>query len=116
MFKKLLAIGEWARHRENMLCLVCLVGGITIGFSIVFFCVWLISYICNGLGYTKFELNSVWQGLGALGVFLVALFGLISTSKGLENIKLENEKVELERYKTDSELNSPKGERPRSNI
>lgn len=27
------------------------------------FCLWVISYVCNGLGYTKFELNSLWQGV-----------------------------------------------------
>lgn len=52
---------------------------------------WWIAFIANGLGYSKFELGSIWQGIGALSGA-----GFISSLK----------------YITDSYCNSPQGSMP----
>ena len=106
MIEKILSLGRWARHRENMLCLICIVVALTLFFSVFFFTIWLSAFLGNGLGYTKFELGSAWQGLAALGTFLTVLFGLILKSNDLEKSKLEE-------YKIDSIENSVKGEKPK---
>lgn len=57
--------------------------------------VWFVTYFANGLGYAKFELNSVWQGISAL-----------SGAGFLSSIK----------YLTDSFCNSGKGDMPYAKV
>lgn len=76
---------QWMRTHISLICIVFgLFSGIFVLVS------WGIGYYANALFGYKFEINSCWQGLSAVGVGLVGLL----------------------KWLIDSVNNSPKGEEP----
>lgn len=95
---KILDMANWSKHHLSQLIILC---GVTILFLVV--CVlisWFIGYYCNGFYNMKFELNSVWQGLGAC---ITAITGLLTMAG-----------VQLGKHYVDSRYNSQQGEKPGS--
>lgn len=63
---------------------------------------WLAGFWLNGLYGFHFELASCWTGLLGIVGAAPSLYGLVRQSLG--------------KYRIDSELNSPQGEKPKSNV
>ena len=97
---KILEMANWSKHHLSQLIILC---GVTILFLVV--CVlisWFVGFYANGFGGYKFELNSVWQGLGAC---ITAITGLLTMAG-----------VQLGKHYVDSRYNSAAGEKPKSRI
>ncbi len=75
---------------KNNIAVICMIFGLI--FSTIIVMSWLYGYWSNGLYGTKFQIDSVWQGISASGVGLVGLF----------------------KWMIDSSKNSPEGEFPKA--
>ena len=65
---------------KNNIAVICMIFGLI--FSTIIVMSWLYGYWSNGLYGTKFQIDSVWQGISASGVGLVGLFKwMIDSSK-----------------------------------
>ena len=89
-------MAEWSqRHLEKLIILL----GVFIMFFILFVLLsWGVGYYANGFYGYKFDLGSIWQGLGAC---VAAISGLLTLAG-----------VDLAKHYIDSKFNSPKGETP----
>ena len=92
-----LDLASWAKkHVEKLIILV----GVFIMFFILFVLLsWGVGYYANGFFGMKFDLGSIWQGLGACVSAIVGLLTLAVTS--------------LAKLYVDSRYNSPQGEKPK---
>ena len=94
----ILDMANWSKHHLGQLIILA---GVIILFLVV--CVlfsWFIGFYMNGFYGTKFDLNSVWQGLGAC---VTAISGLLTVAG-----------VQLGKHYVDSRYNSQAGEKPGS--
>ena len=65
---------------KNNIAVICMVFGLI--FATIIVMSWLYGYWSNGLFGTKFQIDSVWQGISASSVGLVGLFKwMIDSSK-----------------------------------
>ena len=89
-------MAEWSqRHLEKLIILI----GVFIMFFILFVLLsWGVGFYANGFYGFKFDLGSIWQGLGAC---VAAISGLLTLAG-----------VDLAKHYIDSKFNSPKGETP----
>ncbi len=92
----ILNLADWAKlHLEKLIILI----GVMIMFFLIFVLIsWAIGYYANGFWGLKFDLGSIWQGLGAC---IAAISGLLTMAG-----------VNLAKHYMDSKYNSPQGERP----
>lgn len=86
--------GTWAQ--ENWDAVVIFATLLLLIFCTLILASWLYGYWSNGIWGTKFELNTVWGGVGAVITGAGSVFGLAQTSNS--------------KYKTDSQYNSKCGE------
>ena len=94
----ILDMANWSKHHLGQLIILA---GVIILFLVV--CVlfsWFIGYYMNGFYGMKFDLGSVWQGLGAC---VTAISGLLTVAG-----------VQLGKHYVDSRYNSQAGEKPGS--
>ena len=94
----LLDMANWSKHHLAQLIILA---GVVILFLVV--CVlfsWFIGFYMNGFYGMKFDLGSVWQGLGAC---VTAISGLLTVAG-----------VQLGKHYVDSKYNSAAGEKPQS--
>ena len=94
----ILDMANWSKHHLGQLIILA---GVIILFLVV--CVlfsWFVGFYMNGFYGTKFDLNSVWQGLGAC---VTAISGLLTVAG-----------VQLGKHYVDSRYNSQAGEKPGS--
>lgn len=75
---------------KNNIAVICMIFGLI--FATIIVMSWLYGYWSNGLYETKFQIDSVWQGISASSVGLVGLF----------------------KWMIDSSKNSPEGEFPKA--
>ena len=95
---KILDLANWSKHHLGQLIILC---GVIILFLVVLVLFsWFIGFYCNGFFHTKFELGSVWQGLGAC---VTAITGLLTVAG-----------VQLGKHYVDSRYKSNQGEKPGS--
>ena len=95
---KVLDMATWSKHHLSQLIILA---GVIILFLVV--CVlfsWFVGFYANGFYGLKFELGSVWQGLGAC---VTAITGLLTVAG-----------VQLGKHYVDSRYNSAAGEKPKS--
>lgn len=97
---KVLDLANWSKH--NLAQLIILAGVIILFLVVLVLFSWFVGFYCNGFGGYKFELNSVWQGLGAC---VTAISGLLTVAG-----------VQLGKHYVDSRYNSAAGEKPRSRM
>lgn len=92
----ILDLANWSKkHLEKLIILI----GVCIMTFILFVLVsWGIGFYANGFWGYKFELGSIWQGLGACVAAITGLLTLAATS--------------LAKLYVDSRYNSPQGEKP----
>ena len=93
----LLEMANWSKHHLSQLIILA---GVIILFLVV--CVlfsWFVGFYMNGFYGMKFDLGSVWQGLGAC---VTAISGLLTVAG-----------VQLGKHYVDSRYNSAAGEKPR---
>ena len=94
----LLDMANWSKHHLAQLIILA---GVIILFLVV--CVlfsWFVGFYMNGFYGMKFDLGSVWQGLGAC---VTAISGLLTVAG-----------VQLGKHYVDSRYNSQAGEKPGS--
>ncbi len=96
----ILNLADWAKH--HLAQLIILGGVIILMLVILVLLSWFIGYYANGFFGKKFELGSVWQGLGAC---VTAITGLLTVAG-----------VQLGKHYVDSKFNSPTGEKPSRKI
>ena len=92
----LLDMANWSKHHLAQLIILA---GVIILFLVV--CVllsWLVGFYMNGFYGMKFDLGSVWQGLGAC---VTAISGLLTVAG-----------VQLGKHYVDSRYNSAAGQTP----
>lgn len=89
-------MADWSkRHLEKLIILI----GVLILFFILFVLLsWGVGYYANGFYGLKFDLGSIWQGLGAC---VAAISGLLTLAG-----------VDLAKHYINSKFNSPNGENP----
>lgn len=89
-------MADWSkRHLEKLIILI----GVLILFFILFVLLsWGVGYYANGFFGYKFDLGSIWQGLGAC---VAAISGLLTLAG-----------VDLAKHYINSKFNSPNGENP----
>lgn len=89
-------MADWSkRHLEKLIILI----GVFIMFFILFVLLsWGVGYYANGFYGLKFDLGSIWQGLGAC---VAAISGLLTLAG-----------VDLAKHYINSKFNSPNGENP----
>lgn len=89
-------MAEWSqRHLEKLIILI----GVFIMFFILFVLLsWGVGFYANGFYGLKFDLGSIWQGLGAC---VAAISGLLTLAG-----------VDLAKHYINSKFNSPNGENP----
>ena len=89
-------MADWSkRHLEKLIILI----GVFIMFFILFVLLsWGVGYYANGFYGFKFDLGSIWQGLGAC---VAAISGLLTLAG-----------VDLAKHYINSKFNSPNGENP----
>ena len=97
---KTLEMANWSKHHLSQI--IILAGVIILCLVVLVLFSWFIGYYCNGFYNMKFELNSVWQGLGAC---VTAISGLLTVAG-----------VQLGKHYVDSKYNSNQGEKPKSRI
>jgi len=94
----ILEMANWSKHHLGQLIILA---GVIILFLVV--CVlfsWFVGFYANGFYGFKFDLGSVWQGLGAC---VTAISGLLTVAG-----------VQLGKHYVDSRYNSQAGEKPTS--
>lgn len=93
----ILNLANWAKlHLEKLIILI----GVFIMFFVLFVLAsWGVGYYANGFFGLKFELGSIWQGLGACITAITGLFTLAG--------------VNLAKHYVDSRYNSAQGEKPK---
>ena len=94
----ILDMANWSKHHLGQLIIL---SGVIILFLVV--CVlfsWFVGFYMNGFYGMKFDLGSVWQGLGAC---VTAISGLLTVAG-----------VQLGKHYVDSRYNSQAGEKPGS--
>ena len=94
----ILDMANWSKHHLGQLIIL---SGVIILFLVV--CVlfsWFVGFYMNGFYGMKFDLGSVWQGLGAC---VTAISGLLTVAG-----------VQLGKHYVDSRYNSQAGEKPTS--
>ena len=97
---QILDMANWSKHHLGQLIILA---GVIILFLVV--CVlfsWFIGFYMNGFYGMKFDLGSVWQGLGAC---VTAISGLLTVAG-----------VQLGKHYVDSRYNSAAGEKPKSRV
>lgn len=90
-------LAKWSKAHASEL--ITLIGLLICGFILFVLLSWSVGYYLNGLAGYKFDLGSIWQGLGAC----VTAIGSLMTMAG----------VNLGKQYIDSRFNSPPGEKPR---
>lgn len=93
----IVSLAKWAKNHASEL--VTLIGLLICVFILFVLFSWGVGYYMNGLAGYKFDLGSIWQGLGAC----VTAIGSLMTMAG----------VNLGKQYIDSRFNSPPGEKPR---
>jgi hypothetical protein len=95
--QEILNLGDWSkRHLEKLIILI----GVFIMTFILFVLVsWGIGFYANGFFGYKFDLGSIWQGLGACVAAITGLLTLALSS--------------LAKWYVDSRYNSAEGEKPK---
>lgn len=96
MKSRFIRFGEWAQ--TNWLALIAILAVVLFVLLVVIVLSWLYGFWSNGLCGTKFEINSCWQGVSAVGAGIVTVVGLA--------------KAAWTKYGLDSKYNSPEGQRP----
>ena len=92
----ILDLANWSKkHLEK---LIILIGVFIVAFILFVLLSWGIGYYANGFFGMKFDLGSIWQGLGACVAAITGLLTLAATS--------------LAKLYVNSRYNSPQGERP----
>lgn len=91
------SIAKWSKAHASEL--ITLIGLLVCGFILFVLISWGVGFYLNGLYGFKFDLGSIWQGLGAC----VTAIGSLMTMAG----------VNLGKQYIDSRFNSPPGEKPR---
>lgn len=92
----LVKLAKWSKAHASEL--ITLIGLLICGFILFVLLSWGVGYYLNGLAGYKFDLGSIWQGLGAC----VTAIGSLMTMAG----------VNLGKKYIDSKYNSPAGEKP----
>ena len=91
-----LDLANWSKkHLEK---LIILIGVFIMTFILFVLLSWAIGYYANGFFGMKFELGSIWQGLGACVAAITGLITMAGTS--------------LAKLYVNSRYNSPQGEQP----
>ncbi len=92
--QSLLDLADWAKHHLGQLIIL---GGVIILCLVILVLIsWFVGYYANGFYGKKFDLGSVWQGLGAC---VTAISGLLTVAG-----------VQLGKHYVDSKFNSQPGE------
>ena len=91
-------MANWSKHHLGQL--IILAGVIILCLVVLVLFSWFIGYYANGFYGFKFDLGSVWQGLGAC---VTAISGLLTVAG-----------VQLGKHYVDSRYNSQAGEKPGS--
>ena len=94
----LLDMANWSKHHLSQI--IILAGVIILCLVVLVLFSWFIGYYMNGFYGLKFDLGSVWQGLGAC---VTAISGLLTVAG-----------VQLGKHYVDSKYNSAAGEKPQS--
>ena len=94
----LLEMANWSKHHLSQL--IILAGVIILCLVVLVLFSWFIGFYANGFYGFKFDLGSVWQGLGAC---VTAISGLLTVAG-----------VQLGKHYVDSRYNSQAGEKPKS--
>lgn len=93
---EILNLADWSkRHLEK---LIILIGVLIMTFILFVLLSWAIGFYANGFFGFKFELGSIWQGLGACVAAITGLITMAGTS--------------LAKLYVNSRYNSPQGEKP----
>ena len=93
----ILNLATWSKiHLDK---LIILIGVFIMTFILFVLLSWGVGYYANGFFGMKFELGSIWQGLGAC---VAAITGLLTLAG-----------VNLAKHYVDSRYNSPNGEKPK---
>ena len=95
---KILELANWSKHHLGQL--IILAGVIILFLVVLVLFSWFVGFYMNGFCGMKFDLGSVWQGLGAC---VTAISGLLTVAG-----------VQLGKHYVDSRYNSAAGEKPRS--
>ena len=95
---KILELANWSKHHLGQL--IILAGVIILFLVVLVLFSWFVGFYANGFWGMKFELKSVWQGLGAC---VTAISGLLTVAG-----------VQLGKHYVDSKYNSNQGEKPGS--
>lgn len=93
----LLEMANWSKHHLGQL--IILAGVIILFLVVLVLFSWFVGFYANGFYGLKFDLGSVWQGLGAC---VTAISGLLTVAG-----------VQLGKHYVDSRYNSAAGEKPR---
>lgn len=94
---EILNLADWSkRHLEK---LIILIGVLIMTFILFVLLSWAIGFYANGFFGYKFELGSIWQGLGACVAAITGLITMAGTS--------------LAKLYVNSRYNSPQGENPK---
>ena len=91
-----LDMANWSKH--HLAQLIILAGVIILLLVVLVLFSWFVGYYANGFYGLKFDLGSVWQGLGAC---VTAISGLLTVAG-----------VQLGKHYVDSKYNSQAGEKP----
>lgn len=94
----ILDMANWSKHHLGQL--IILAGVIILCLVVLVLFSWFVGYYMNGFYGLKFDLGSVWQGLGAC---VTAISGLLTVAG-----------VQLGKHYVDSRYNSNQGEKPGS--
>lgn len=94
----ILEMANWSKHHLSQL--IILAGVIILCLVVLVLFSWFVGYYANGFYGLKFDLGSVWQGLGAC---VTAISGLLTVAG-----------VQLGKHYVDSRYNSAAGEKPKS--
>lgn len=93
---KILDLANWSKHHLGQL--IILAGVIILFLVVLVLFSWFVGFYMNGFYGMKFDLGSVWQGLGAC---VTAISGLLTVAG-----------VQLGKHYVDSRYNSAAGEKP----
>lgn len=93
----IVSLAKWSKLHASEL--ITLIGLLICGFILFVLFSWGVGYYLNGLAGYKFDLGSIWQGLGACATAIGSLLTLAGVNLGKQYI--------------DSKFNSPMGEKPR---
>lgn len=93
----IVSLAKWSKLHASEL--ITLIGLLICGFVLFVLFSWSVGYYMNGLAGYKFDLGSIWQGVGVC----VSALGSLMTIAG----------VNLGKSYIDSKFNSKPGERPK---